>query len=140
MKFFSILAAALFFILPLSAMAGSVSSKLDGTWIETEQVKGNPRTILHFEGRKLRFENLFDQSATVKYRVTEKNADGFVISFEYRYKVKRGNGRIVERREIPEFLFHVEKFHFRQFFYFFPFEICKFLDTCIFKKTGLSVF
>ncbi|MBO4793776.1 MAG: hypothetical protein J5556_04325, partial [Deltaproteobacteria bacterium] len=34
--------------------------------------------------------------------------DGFCISFEYSYKVKRGNGRIVERKATPEFLFHVE--------------------------------
>ena len=108
MKLFSIFAAALFSVFPLSAMAGFVSSKLNGTWIETEQVKGNPRTVLHFEGRKLRFENLFDQSAIVEYRVTEKNANDFSISFEYSYKVKRGNGRIVERTATPEFLFHVE--------------------------------
>ena len=108
MKLFSILAAVLFAMLPFPAMADSVSDRLDGTWIETEQIKDYPRTVLHFEGRKLRFEHLFGQSATVEYRVTEKNANDFIVTFEYSYKVKRGNGRIVERRETPEFLFHVE--------------------------------
>ena len=108
MKLFSVLAAVLFAMLPLSAMADSVSDRLDGTWIETEQINDYPRTVLHFKGRKLRFENLFGQSATVEYRVTEKNANDFIVTFEYSYKVKRGNGRIVEHRMMPEFLFHVE--------------------------------
>ena len=108
MKLFSILAAALFSMLPLSAMAGSVSSKLDGTWIETRQIRDYPRTVLHFSGRKIRVEHMFDREVVAEYTVTEKKADEFSISFEYRHMVKRGNGRIVEHREMPEFLFHVE--------------------------------
>ncbi len=101
-------AAALFSIMPVVATADDVSDKLDGTWIETRQIRDYPRTVLHFSGRKLRVENMFDKEISVEYRVTEKKADEFSISFEYRHMVKRGNGRIVEHREMPEFLFHVE--------------------------------
>ena len=108
MKFFCMVAAALFSIMPVVATAGDVSDKLDGTWIETRQIKDYPRTILHFKGRKLRVENMFDKEISVEYTVTEKKADEFSISFEYRHIVRRGNGRIVEHRERPDFLFHVE--------------------------------
>ncbi len=108
MKMFCMVAAILFSVVPVAAMADDVSDKLDGTWIETRQIRDYPRTVLHFNGRKLRVENMFDKEISVEYTVTEKKADGFSISFEYRHKVKRGNGRIVEHREMPEFLFHVE--------------------------------
>jgi len=108
MKFFIMVAAVLFSMVPVAAMADDVSDKLDGTWIETRQIKDYPRTVLHFNGRKLRVENMFDKEISVEYTVTEKKADEFSISFEYRHKVKRGNGRIVEYREAPDFLFHVE--------------------------------
>ncbi len=108
MKLASALAAALIALLPAAALADSVSRRLEGTWIETKQFKNYPRTVLHFKGRKLSFENMYDKPATVEYNVTEKKGDTFSISFEYRYNVKRGNGRIVERVERPEFLYHVE--------------------------------
>ena len=101
MNILGMLAAAFITLTP-------VSDKLDGTWVETVKIKDYPRTILHFKGEELRFENMYDSSATVRYRVTEKKADSFTVTFEYRHKVRRGNGRIVEFREAPEFLFHVE--------------------------------
>jgi len=108
MRLFNILAAAMFSVLPAAAMADDISGKLDGTWIETVQIENYPRVILHFDGRKLRVENMFDKEITVEYAVTDKKADEFTISFEYRYKVKRGNGQIVEHRAAPDFLFHME--------------------------------
>ena len=108
MKVFCMVAAVLFSMAPVAAMADEVSDKLDGTWIETRQIRDYPRTVLHFNGRKLHAENMFDKEISVEYRVSEKKADEFSISFEYRHMVKRGNGRIVEHREMPEFLFHVE--------------------------------
>ena len=108
MKLFSITAAALLSMLPLAAFAGSLSGRLEGTWIETEQVKGNPRVILSFKGNEVHFENMYDASATVPYSVTREKDGAFTITFEYRYKVRRGNGRIVERCERPELLYHVE--------------------------------
>jgi hypothetical protein len=108
MKIFSILAAVILFMLPASAMADSISDKLDGTWIETVQLENYPRTILHFNGRELRVENMYDNEITVEYAVTDKKVDEFTVSFEYRYMVKRGNGCIVEYRDAPDFLFHME--------------------------------
>ncbi len=108
MKIFCILAATLISMLPTSSIADSISDKLDGTWIETEKIKDYPRTILHFKGKKLRFENLFGNSATVDYKIMDKKKEEFTVTFEYRYKVKRGNGRIVEHMVSPEFLYHVE--------------------------------
>lgn len=80
---------------------------LDGTWIQTEQIKDFPKTELHFKGKKLRFKNLFGASATVEYQVREKNADGTIIFIEYVHKVKRGE-RVIERRDMRELLLHVE--------------------------------
>jgi len=108
MRLFSILAAAMFSVLPAVAMADDISDKLDGTWIETVQIENYPRIVLHFNGRNLRVENMFDKEVTVEYAVTDKKAGEFTISFEYRYKVRRGNGQIVERRAAPGFLFHME--------------------------------
>ncbi len=108
MKFSSIALAAVLCMLPTTAMADAVSDKLDGTWIETVQFENSPRTILHFNGGELRVENMYGKEITVEYAVTDKKADEFTINFEYRYKVKRGNGRIVERRDAPDFLFHIE--------------------------------
>ncbi|MBO4311726.1 MAG: hypothetical protein J5828_01855 [Desulfovibrionaceae bacterium] len=108
MKLTSALAAVLIALLPAAAMADSISRKLEGTWVETRQIEGHPRTKLHFRGRKLRFENMYGTSADVEYKAAEKKDGTFSISFEYRHKVRRGNGRIVEHREAPDFLYHVE--------------------------------
>ena len=108
MKLHSILGAALLSALPMAAMADDISDKLDGTWIETVQIANYPRTVLHFKGRTLKIENMFGKEITVEYAVTEKNNKEFTVSFEYRHKVKRGNGRIVEYRESPDFLYHIE--------------------------------
>ncbi len=108
MKISALLFSAFFAMLPHAAQADGVAAVLEGTWIETVQTENYPRTVLHFQGSTVRFENMFGTSASAGYSVTEKKDDGFSISFEYRYKAKRGNGRIVERRERPDFLFHVE--------------------------------
>ena len=72
---------AAFFALCLfcSCAAGSAGGRLDGVWMETEQFGNHPRTVLHFKGKTLRFENLFGASDTVEYRVKEKDADGVTI-------------------------------------------------------------
>ena len=109
MRFFHILAAVLLPLIPAAALAGgSACGRLDGTWIETEKTEGWPRTVLRFKGGTLRFENMWAHSAEVPFRITDRKGGGFTVTFEYRYKVRRGNGRIVERREMPEFLYHVE--------------------------------
>ena len=51
---------------------------------------------------------MWTHSAEVPFRITDRKGGEFTVTFEYRYKVRRGNGRIVERREMPEFLYHVE--------------------------------
>lgn len=119
MKFFSMIAATLLSIVSGAgngAAGGNgvrpsddVMARLKGTWLRTVQYQGAPRAELHFEGQKVRYENLSGNSGTAEYRVTENNKDSFSITFEYSYKVKRGNGRIVERTDRPELLFHVEK-------------------------------
>ena len=108
MKLFSILAAAALFLPHLTAMADDAGGRLDGTWIETVRFENHPRTVLHFSGREVRVENMYDREITAGYAVTEKNADEFTVSFEHRYTVRRGNGRVVERRDVHEFLYHVE--------------------------------
>ena len=109
MRFLRILAAVLLPLIPAAALAGgSAGGRLDGTWIQTEKTEGCPRAVLHFRGATLRFENMWDHSAEVPFRITDRKGGEFTVTFEYRYKVRRGNGRIVERTETPEFLCHVE--------------------------------
>lgn len=108
----ALLAALCFSTLPAcSSTPGAADTSglgLDGTWIQTEQIKDFPKTELHFKGKNLRFKNLFGASATVEYQVREKNADGTIIFIEYVHKVKRGNDRVIERRDMRELLLHVE--------------------------------
>ena len=101
---------AAFFALCLfcSCAAGSAGGRLDGVWMETEQFGNHPRTVLHFKGKTLRFENLFGASDTVEYRVKEKDDDGVTIGIEYTHMVKKPGGRMVERTERREFLLHLE--------------------------------
>ena len=109
MKKASLLATALLAALPAFANADAISDRLEGTWTETRQYKDYPRAVLHFEGQNLRMEHVFDEDATVEYKVTEKkDDDDFTITFEYWHKVKRGNGRIIDRRESRDYRYHVE--------------------------------
>ena len=85
-----------------------VSDKLAGTWIETEQTGDSPRAILKFEGKKLHFEHLFGTSATVKYKVIDKNRDKFTVTFDFTYKYTKPNGDIVDYEKTPELIYHVE--------------------------------
>lgn len=85
-----------------------VSGKLDGTWIEAEQIKGNPRVALHFKGNSVTFENLYDKALTVKYTVSERTFDDFTITVEYKHDIQKPNGRVVEHEFSHEFLYHVE--------------------------------
>ena len=85
-----------------------MSTKLNGEWVNTVKYSNNSRSILRFEGQKVHFENLFGRSGSSEYQVTEKRADSFCIKFEYSYKVKRGNGNMVEYTDQPEFIFHIE--------------------------------
>lgn len=109
MKILEALLAMILSIFPAFATADAVSDRLEGTWTETRQYKDYPRAVLHFEGQKLRMEHVFDEEVTVEYKVTEqKDADDFTISFEFWHKVKRANGRIVDRRESRDYRYHVE--------------------------------
>ena len=109
MKKASLLATALLAALPAFANADAISDRLEGTWTETRQYKDYPRAVLHFEGQNLRLEHVFDEDVTVEYKVTEqKDDDDFSITFEYWHKVKRGNGRIIDRRESRDYRYHVE--------------------------------
>ena len=109
MKKASLLATALLAALPAFANADAISDRLEGTWTETRQYKDYPRAVLHFEGQNLRLEHVFDEDVTVEYKVTEqKDDDDFTITFEYWHKVKRGNGRIIDRRESRDYRYHVE--------------------------------
>ncbi len=122
MKVFSMIAAALLSIVSgaggtASPDAGSgkadkeaddVSARLKGEWLNTVKYENSPRSVLRFEGNKVNFE-LFGRTGSAEYKVTEKKAaDRFSITFAYSYKVKRGNGRIVEYTDRPELMFHVE--------------------------------
>ena len=111
MRFFGML-AVLLVLFPSAAAADDYSGKLDGTWIETRMTDGFPRTVLRFNGDSLRVENMYGKDITVAYTAADERpvgyTDGFTVSFEYRYKVKRGNGRIVEHRDAPEFFYHAE--------------------------------
>lgn len=109
MKILEALLAMILSIFPAFATADAVSDRLEGTWIETRQYKDYPRAVLHFEGQKLRMEHVFDEEVTVEYKVTEqKDADDFTISFEFWHKVKRANGRVVDRKESRDYRYHVE--------------------------------
>ena len=103
-----LLAAVLLAVLPVFAHADAFSDRLDGTWIQTIQTKDSPRTVLHFDGQKLHFENLFATAATVEYKVIEQGKEDFVINFEYHHQVERGNGRIIDRKESQDYRYHVE--------------------------------
>ena len=83
-------------------------SALTGTWIETEQAGNSPRVVLHFEGKALRFENLFGDTGTVPYQVKKRDSTGTTISVEYTHMVKKPGGRMVKREEYREFLLHTE--------------------------------
>ncbi len=108
MRLLRMIAAVLLPLVPAAALAAPADGRLEGTWIGTEQFRDCPRAVLHFRGGELRFENFYDKPATVRYEVRDEKGGEFTVTFEYRYKVLRGNGRIVERREQPEFLYHVE--------------------------------
>ena len=101
MFFFETLFAAMLSFLP-------VSDKLAGTWLETEQIRDCPRTVLRFEGKKLHFEHMFDTSATVKYKVIDKTRDKFTVTFDFTYKYTKPNGDIVDLEAAPELIYHVE--------------------------------
>ncbi|MDO5295485.1 MAG: hypothetical protein Q4F00_02425 [bacterium] len=101
MFFFETLFAAMLSFLP-------VSGKLAGTWLETEQIRDCPRTVLRFEGKKLHFEHMFGTSATVKYKVIDKNRDKFTVTFDFTYKYTKPNGNIVNLEAKPELIYHVE--------------------------------
>ncbi len=108
MSFLKTLFAMLLSVLPFCTQADAVSDKLEGTWVETRQFKDYPRPVLTFSGKKLHIEHMFDEPVTVEYKVTEQKADEFTITFEFWHKVKRGNGRIIDRREGRDIRYHVE--------------------------------
>ena len=94
--------------LSVGVSADPLQDKLAGTWVETIQFKDYPLVVLHFEGSKVKVENMYDKTFTVEYKISDVEKDQFLVSFEYTHKEKRGNGRIIDRTERPEFLFHME--------------------------------
>lgn len=89
----------------------SFSERLNGTWAETFQYRDNPRSMLVFRGKKVTIRNLLEHDVTTDYRISEVSGDGFTVNFEFTHKVKRGNGRIIDRREIFEYLYHTDRGH-----------------------------
>lgn len=111
MKLFGTLAclALALALAPACACAAPAHSRLEGTWMETRPSKDSPRGVMHFKGGKVRLENIFSSTPLeLDYKLAEGNGQEFVVSFEYRYKVKRGNGRIVDSRSCMDLRWHVE--------------------------------
>ena len=109
MKLFGTLACLALALAPACACAAPAHSRLEGTWMETRPSKDSPRGVMHFKGGKVRLENIFSSTPLeLDYKLAEGNGQEFVVSFEYRYKVKRGNGRIVDSRSCMDLRWHVE--------------------------------
>ena len=111
MKRFGILAAAALglALAPAPSCADSPVARLDGTWVEAVQIKDSPRSVLHFKGRKVRLENVFGEpSLELDCRFKEEQGGKFTVSFQWRHKVTRGNGRVVEHTEGMDLLYHEE--------------------------------
>ena len=109
MKLFGTLACLALALVPACACAAPAHSRLEGTWMETRPSKDSPRGVMHFKGGKVRLENIFSSTPLeLDYKLAEGNGQEFVVSFEYRYKVKRGNGRIVDSRSCMDLRWHVE--------------------------------
>ncbi len=102
-EFWSSIVAALLFFVP-------VSGKLDGTWIETQQVPGNSRVVLRFHGRRLTAENMLGHKEfTVSYSVKERQEiNKFIVTFDFTHKVVKPSGSIVEFEKSPELKFYIE--------------------------------
>lgn len=85
--------------------------KLDGAWTDTKQYQDEPRSAMLFKGKKVTLKNFIAKDVTTDCRISDITNDGFTVSFEFTHKVKRGNGRIIDRREIFEFLWHEDQGH-----------------------------
>ena len=107
MKLMRVFACALLSLAPLAAGAETMCGKLEGTWVETRPVQGSARTTLHFEGDTVRIGNVYKTPVTVRYSTTQKH-NGCEVTAQYRHKVTRGNGCVVDRTDIFEFLLHEE--------------------------------
>ena len=88
--------------------AGSVSSRLAGTWVQTVQMENLPRASLHFKGNTLRFKNLHGVSGSVEYKVRGEDADGVTIGIYYTYEEKDRDGEKRNGILTRDFLLHVE--------------------------------
>ncbi|WP_274969058.1 hypothetical protein [Succinimonas amylolytica] len=107
----ALLVAGLAFIPGITRGADSFSERLEGTWAETFQYKDSPRMLLLFRGKEVTLRNFFKNDVTTDYRISEVSQEGFTVYFEFTHKVKRGNGRIIDRREIFEYLYHTDQGH-----------------------------
>ena len=85
--------------------------KLTGSWTDTRQFRDEPRSAMLFKGKQVTLKNFIAKDVTTDYRISDITKDGFTVSFEFTHKVKRGNGRIIDRREIFEFLWHEDQGH-----------------------------
>ena len=109
MKLFGTLACLALALAPACACAGKAQARLEGTWMETSPGKDRPRGVMHFKGGKVRLENVFSSAPLeLPYTVAERGGQEFLVTFEYRYKVRRGNGRIVDSRSCMDLRWHVE--------------------------------
>ncbi len=107
-RVFKMTLATVLSFMSAAVFADTPADELSGTWIDTTKYKDYPLVKLHFSGSKITVENMFDKTFTVEYEIKDREKDQFLVSFEYTYKVKRGNGRIIDRTERPVFLLHVE--------------------------------
>ncbi|MBQ7501180.1 hypothetical protein IJT93_00495 [bacterium] len=109
MKIIGISAAAiLLLIIVAAARADGISRRLGGTWLETVHSENTPGGSLHFCGNKVRYENYNSGSGEAKYKITDKNKDGFTVTFDYTRRLERPSGEIEDREETAELLYHTE--------------------------------
>ncbi|MBQ8706990.1 MAG: hypothetical protein IJ523_02745 [Succinivibrionaceae bacterium] len=108
-KLIKVTAASLLYLLPLASCAEIPQDKqLEGTWIETEAIGDYPRTVLHFENSRLRIENMYDKTVVTDYAIRDIQGEEFAVSYEFIHKVKRANGRIIDRKEQGVLFFHTQ--------------------------------
>ncbi len=109
MKLFGMLACAALALAPAGVPAAGAHARLEGTWMETKPLRDHPRGVMHFKDGKVRLENVFYQTPLeVEYKIVREEGETFALVFEWRHKVKRGNGRIVDSRDVMELRWHVE--------------------------------
>lgn len=110
MKLISIsIAAVLLCLIAAAALAGNSGRRLSGTWLEANPSEKLPRAVLHFKGSKVRFENYYGTTGEAKYKITDRDEDGFTVAFEFISKLERPSGEIQDYEEYIELRWHTEE-------------------------------